>query len=139
MRIRGQFLVAPLGLLLCWGALAQIGGFEGDVKGVDGKPILNAIVKISREDANRAYQSKTDKKGHYFYSGLPFGYYTILVQVDGKEGRRRERRSGAEKRYPVSVDFDLRMTPQELENRIKLEFKRGRVGMVDDPNRADPG
>jgi hypothetical protein len=123
MRVRAQFLVAPLGLLFCCCALAQIGGFEGDVKGADGKPMLNAIVRISREDAKRTYQSKTDKKGHYFYNGVPFGYYTILVQVDGKEiagvnGVRAQRND------PVTVDFDLRITPQEQENRIKLEFKK---------------
>src|ERR1022692_2485107 len=28
---------------------------------------------------------KTVKKGHYFYGGLPLGYYKVTLEVDGKD------------------------------------------------------
>ncbi|HYW43941.1 MAG TPA: carboxypeptidase regulatory-like domain-containing protein [Bryobacteraceae bacterium] len=123
MRIRGQFLVAAAGLLFCWNARAQLAAIEGDVKGADGKAIINATVKFGRQDANRTYQSKTDKKGHYFYSGLPPGFYAVIVQVDGKDiaGVSGIRTQPGD---PLLVNFDLRNPPQEQESRIKLELKK---------------
>ncbi len=68
---------------LCWG---QTAAFEGDVKGEDGKPMAKVMVHLSRTDIKGEYKVNTDKKGHYYYGGLPpSGVFKIWVEVDGKE------------------------------------------------------
>jgi tetratricopeptide (TPR) repeat protein len=66
----------------CWG---QTTAFEGDVKGEDGKPLVKVPVHLDRKDIKGNYKVNTDKKGHYYYGGLPIGTYKIWVEVDGKE------------------------------------------------------
>jgi tetratricopeptide (TPR) repeat protein len=66
----------------CWG---QTTAFEGDVKGEDGKPLVKVAVHLDRKDIKGNYKVNTDKKGHYYYGGLPIGTYKIWVEVDGKE------------------------------------------------------
>src|ERR1700680_489699 len=81
-----RFAIAiPFTLLFsfaCWG---QTTAFEGDVKGVDGKPMVKVMVHLDRKDIKGNYKVNTDKKGHYYYGGLPIGTYKIWVEVDGKE------------------------------------------------------
>ena len=62
---------------------AQVSSIEGDVKGDDGLPLKGAMIKLDRQDIKGHYQVKTDKKGHYFYGGLPLGVYNISIEVDG--------------------------------------------------------
>jgi hypothetical protein len=88
MNLRNCARAAAALLGLAWIAHAQLTGLEGDVKGMDGRLLANAVVRISRIDVNHNYQVKTDKKGHYFYSGLPTGLYTITVQVTARTLRR---------------------------------------------------
>jgi tetratricopeptide (TPR) repeat protein len=66
-------------------AFAQVSSLEGDVKGEDGAPFKGALVKIDRKDIKGHYQVKTDKKGHYFHTGLPLGTYKLTLEVDGKD------------------------------------------------------
>jgi Flp pilus assembly protein TadD len=83
--LRKLLLVVPITLLFsvaCWG---QTTAFEGEVKGEDGKPVKDAVVHIERKDIKGSYKVKTDKKGHYYYGGLPIGTYRISVEMDGKE------------------------------------------------------
>ena len=82
---RKLLFAIPVTLLFsvaCWG---QTTSLEGDVKGEDGKPIQNAVVKIDRKDIKGSYKTKTDKKGHYFHAGLPIGTYRVAVEVDNQE------------------------------------------------------
>ena len=65
-------------------ASAQVSGMEGTVLDPDGKPIVNAVVKIERQDIKGNYNVKTDKKGHWGHYGLPLGTYVITLEVDGK-------------------------------------------------------
>ena len=75
-----------LGIVLFAAAgLAQVSSLEGDVKGLDGAPLKGALIKIDRLDIKGHYQVKTDKKGHYFYGGLPLANYKITLEVDGKD------------------------------------------------------
>jgi len=84
--LRKTLLVAPLTILFSAACLAQsTTAFEGIVKGLDGQPVKGAVVKITRTDIKGNYNTKTDKKGHYFYGGLPKGTYKISVEIDGKE------------------------------------------------------
>jgi tetratricopeptide (TPR) repeat protein len=83
--LRRLAIAIPLTLLLsvaCWG---QTTAFEGDVKGEDGKPLAKVPIHIDRIDIKGSYKVNTDKKGHYYYGGLPLGTYKIWVEVDGKE------------------------------------------------------
>jgi tetratricopeptide (TPR) repeat protein len=92
---------------LAMSAFAQITTVEGIVKGADGKPVQNAQIKIDRTDIKGSYKTKTDKKGHYIYMGLPMGTYDIAVlvedkQVDGAKGVRTKPGD------PIPVNFDLK-------------------------------
>ena len=83
--LRKTRLAAPALLLfsaLCWG---QTTAFEGDVRGEDGKPLVKVVIHLDRKDIKGSYKVNTDKKGHYYYGGLPIGTYKIWVEVDGKE------------------------------------------------------
>src|SRR5258708_4375694 len=94
-RLKTAALSAVAFLFFASAAFAQVSSLEGDVKGEDGAPLKGALVKIDRKDIKGHYQVKTDKKGHYFHTGLPLGQYKITLEVDGKDvdtvdGVRRE-------------------------------------------------
>src|SRR5258705_13203689 len=79
-----SLIALPLTLLFSVACLAQTTALEGDVKGEDGKPLKDALVKIERKDIKGNYKVKTDKKGHYYYGGLPIGTYRPTVEGDGR-------------------------------------------------------
>ncbi len=90
----------------CWG---QTTAFEGNVKGEDGKPMVKVTVHLDRKDIKGSYKVNTDKKGHYYYGGLPIGTYKIWLEVDGKE---RDVVDGARSGLGDAkvIDFDLSKT-----------------------------
>src|ERR1043166_2855807 len=85
---------------------AQVTTIEGIVKGADGKPLEKAQVKIIRTDIKANYDTKTDKKGHYLYMGLPLGNYNVELYVEGK---KVDAMNGVRTRLgdPLPVNFDL--------------------------------
>jgi tetratricopeptide (TPR) repeat protein len=85
IRLRTVVLSAATLLLLASAAVAQVSSIEGDVKDQTGQPLKGALVKIDRIDIKGHYQVKTDKKGHYFHTGLPLGRYKVTLEVDGKD------------------------------------------------------
>ena len=85
MKFRNLVVAAAGACLLALTSFAQITAIEGDVKGEDGSPAVKAQVKIVRTDIKGSYKCETNKKGHYFYNGLPLGTYNITVEVGGKE------------------------------------------------------
>ncbi|MBS1857921.1 MAG: tetratricopeptide repeat protein [Acidobacteria bacterium] len=106
MKFRNLAVAATGALLLALSAFAQITAIEGDVKGEDGNPAVKATVKITRTDIKGNYKCQTNKKGHYFYNGLPLGMYNIAVEIDGKEmdGVNNVRTRLGD---PIPVNFDL--------------------------------
>ncbi len=85
MKYRNVALPA-MGILFCaLTGFAQTSSMEGDVKAEDGSKLKGALIKIDRQDIKGHYEVKTDKKGHYFYGGLPLGKYKITLDVDGKD------------------------------------------------------
>jgi tetratricopeptide (TPR) repeat protein len=109
MTLRNLALAASgLALFACV-ALAQQGSMEGMVKGPDGKPMIGAMVKIDRTDIKAHYQVKTDKKGHYFHAGLPYGIYNVSIDVDGKDQvvQQGVRIPVPNSSDPVNVPIDL--------------------------------
>jgi len=74
-------------LTLACVAFAQSGMsyLEGNVKGVDGKPLQGAVLKLERTDGGAKYEVKTDKKGHWMQAGISLGgVFTVSVLVYGK-------------------------------------------------------
>jgi tetratricopeptide (TPR) repeat protein len=98
-------LIVPVSLMFAVTGWGQTAAFEGTVKGADGKPVQGAQVKIERQDVKGSYSVKTDKKGHYFYGGLPLGPYKILVAVDGQD--RDSALVHTKIGETVDTDFDL--------------------------------
>jgi tetratricopeptide (TPR) repeat protein len=112
MKFRSVALSAVGILAVSFSLLAQITAVEGVVKGTDGKPVQGAKILLVRTDIKGNYNTKTDKKGHYIYMGLPYGKYDISVEIDGKmvdQQRGVQTRPGD----PQPVDFDLKATQQE--------------------------
>jgi Tfp pilus assembly protein PilF len=106
MKFRNLILATAGLLFFGFTSLAQITAIEGDVKADDGKPLVGAVVKIDRYDITAHYKTKTDKKGHYFYNGLPLGNYNVTIEVDGKDV---DQQKGVRSRLgdPTNVSFDL--------------------------------
>jgi len=111
MKFRSLGLAAGMALL-AGSAFAQITTIEGIAKDPTGKPIDKAEVQITRTDIKGNYKTKTDKKGHYLYMGLPMGTYTIDLYVDGKKMdsvAKVQTRPGD----PIPVNFDLKAAAQD--------------------------
>jgi tetratricopeptide (TPR) repeat protein len=94
-------------MLLAFTALAQTNSMEGDIKGTDGKPLIGAWVKIDRTDIKASYKVKTDKKGHYFHAGLPYGVYNVAVEVDGKDVQFAQGARLGGTAEPLNISQDL--------------------------------
>jgi hypothetical protein len=63
---------------------AQASGIEGKVRGVDGRPLQGAEVRIERNDKTGPRVTiQTDAKGRYVSSALPTGTYKISVIENG--------------------------------------------------------
>jgi tetratricopeptide (TPR) repeat protein len=104
--LRKLLMIVPLAALFAVAGLAQTAAIEGNVTGPDGKPLQGAMIKIERQDVKGNYNVKTDKKGHYFYGGLPLGQFKVSVVIDGQE---RDFVTGVRGRPGESaqVNFDL--------------------------------
>jgi len=84
-RLKTAALFAAALFVFACTAFAQVASLEGDVKDQTGQPLKGALVKIDRQDVKGHYQVKSDKKGHYFHTGLPLGTYKVTLEVDGKD------------------------------------------------------
>ena len=82
--LRKLLIGVPVTLLFSAACFAQMTIIEGDVKGEDGKPFKDAVIKIDRQDMKGNYNTKSDKKGHYIYTGIPKGKYTVTIEVEGR-------------------------------------------------------
>ena len=112
MTFRNLVVAGAGACLLALTSYAQITAIEGMVKSVNGTPAVGAVVKIVRTDIKGNYVCKADKKGHYFYNGLPLGTYTVSVEVDGKQ---MDTVNGVRTRLgdPITQDFDLQRVAKE--------------------------
>jgi tetratricopeptide (TPR) repeat protein len=117
-RLRTVALSAATLLLFASAAVAQVSSLEGDVKDQNGAPLKGALVKIDRIDIKGHYQVKTDKKGHYFHTGLPLGSYKLTLEVDGKDvdNVNNVRTKLGES---TSIDFNMKETMQRSQSLAK--------------------
>lgn len=111
-RLRPSILITSLGLVAACSAWAQTTTLEGDVKDPNGAPLKGAVIQLNRTDIKGHYQVKSDKKGHWLYTGLPMGKYDISCEVDGKQ---MDQVKGVQSKYgdATVVDFDLRKVQQQ--------------------------
>lgn len=111
-RLRQQLSYAGLVVVFACSAWAQTTTLEGNVKDPSGQPLKGAVVKLDRTDIKGHYQVKSDKKGHWLYTGLPFGTYDVSCEVDGKV---MDAVKGVKSKYgdSVTVDFDLAKVAQQ--------------------------
>ena len=85
---------------------AQASGIEGKVRGVDGRPLQGAEVRIERNDKTGAPVTiQTNAKGSYASSALPTGTYKISVVENGKVKSNVTVKTAGE---PARVDFNLK-------------------------------
>ena len=87
-------------------ASAQNCSIQGAVKGMDGKPLAGATVKIERTDAKaRTIDLNSDAKGNYVATGLPVGTFKVgaYSKTNGKEIGGITTKSGS----AVTVDLNL--------------------------------
>jgi tetratricopeptide (TPR) repeat protein len=86
---------------------AQTSTLQGDVKGTDGQPLKGAMIVLDRTDIKGHYQVKTDKHGHWLYTGLPMGTYNVSCMVDGKVADSVKGVKGGYGDDNPPVNFDL--------------------------------
>jgi tetratricopeptide (TPR) repeat protein len=129
MKFRNLALATAGMLFLAFTSLAQITALEGDVKGEDGKPLVGAVIKIVRTDIKGNYTVKTDKKGHFFYNGLPIGFYNVSVEVDGKEADGRNGVKTSLGGIPPLV-FDLQARTRERASMQAAAEKAAQTGQL---------
>src|ERR1700685_1535649 len=108
-RLRRSLLFLGFVVFVAGSAWAQTTTLEGDVKGPDGQPLKGAVIVLDRTDIKGHYQVKSDKKGHWLYTGLPYGKYDISCTVDGK---LMDKVTNVQSKYgdSTTVDFDLQKT-----------------------------
>ncbi len=118
MRLKTAALSAAALLIFASAAFAQVSSIEGDVKSEDGTPYKGALVKIERKDIKGHYQVKSDKKGHYFHTGLPLGTYKLVLEVEGKDvdmvDNVRTKLGDS-----TVIDFDLRKNKEKQQSLAK--------------------
>jgi tetratricopeptide (TPR) repeat protein len=131
MKFRNLAVAAAATAMLALTSFAQITTIEGDVKGEDGKPIDKAQVKIVRTDIKGNYETKTNKKGHYLYMGLPMGTYDVQVLVDGKvrDGQKGVRTRPGD---PIPVNFDLHAAQADAATQQQQMQKAVETGQLTD-------
>jgi tetratricopeptide (TPR) repeat protein len=112
-RFQRPFLLGGLVFLAACSAWAQTTTLEGDIKDENGQPLKDkgAVIVLDRTDIKGHYQVKSGKKGHWLYTGLPFGKYDVILQIDGKV---IDKVAGVQTKYGDStpVDFDLQKAKQ---------------------------
>ncbi|HTX33980.1 MAG TPA: tetratricopeptide repeat protein [Bryobacteraceae bacterium] len=118
-------------LALSFPLLAQITAIEGVVKGADGKPVQGAKIKIVRTDIKGNYDTKTDKKGHYIYMGLPMGKYDVNVEMDGKMVDQ-QKGVATHPGDPIPVSFDLKADNQQNASKQAEMQKAVETGQISD-------
>jgi tetratricopeptide (TPR) repeat protein len=118
MKLRNLVLASAGLLVLAFTSLAQVTAIEGDVKGADGQPLQKAVIDIVRTDIKGHYPTKTDKKGHYIYTGLPIGTYNVTLIIDGKEA---DSVKGVKTHPGDPIRNDFNMKAAKAENSSKQE------------------
>ena len=113
--------------------MAQVRIFRGKVTDDKNQPIARATVIIQGIDVkSRTYTIKTDKKGTYFYMGLPDGVYHVAARAQGfspayqtniKATVQEERVIDLQLKPGPDQKLPFEMTPEEYE-KLKADAAR---------------
>ena len=111
-QLRRMLLTGGFFFLLACSAWAQTTTLEGQVKGPDGQPYKGAVIDLTRTDIKGHYSVKSDKKGHWLYTGLPYGKYDITCSINGQVV---DKINGVQSKYGESteINFDGAKAAQE--------------------------
>jgi len=122
-------------LFLSSAAFGQTGAIAGKVKGEDGSPLKDALVKIERTDIKGNYKVKTNKKGEYFHAGLPLGMYNVAVEVNGQmvDNVRGVKTTLGD---PVEINFDLAKQVAQRQAQQAAMQQAAESGKLDEKNEA---
>src|SRR6476646_2093190 len=115
---------------------------EGVVRGPDGKVLRDAEVRVEQKGNKSVVTTKTDSRGHYFYSRLSPGVYTVSVVLDGAvKSSLNVQTTTTNSR----IDFDLKpAAAKKVKHYVWVDAKTGtHMGSgwveVDDAGNAAPG
>ncbi len=110
-----------LALVLIFAApsFAQNRIIRGKVLSDKQEPVANAQITIQGMDIKREYKVKTDKKGEYFYMGIPSGMYRVVVRAQGFEPdfQQNVRPALGEE---TTIDFNLQ--PGDMSRKLAFEL-----------------
>jgi Carboxypeptidase regulatory-like domain len=115
---------------------------EGVVRGPDGKLLKDAEVRLEQKGNKSVVTTKTDSRGHYFYSRLSPAVYTVNVLLDGAV------KSSVNVKTTTTnsrIDFNLKpAVAKRVKHYVWVDAKTGtHMGSgwveVDDAGRGAPG
>ncbi len=101
---------------------AQTGAIEGNVIGLDGKPMVGVQVQLDRKDIKQHFETKTDKNGHYFHTGIPSGLYRISLWQNGAEITFHDN-VRVDFGEPTKHDFNLKADQEAIQKSMPKELK----------------
>ena len=115
--LTSTFVVAP-------NALAQVAPLEGNVVGIDGRPLRGAEIRLEGKDKSGApITNITGSRGQYLFRELPAGLYKLSIVQGGAMKFFVNVKMRGEK---ARIDFDFRPS---AEKRIKnYVWVLGRTG-----------
>ncbi|MBV8812774.1 MAG: carboxypeptidase regulatory-like domain-containing protein, partial [Acidobacteriaceae bacterium] len=111
-QLRRSLLLTGFALLAAGCVWAQTTTIEGDVKGANGEGVKGAVIHLTRTDIKGNYEVKSDKKGHWIYTGLPMGKFDITCSINGQVV---DKVNGVQSKYgdPTEVNFDAAKAAQQ--------------------------
>ena len=96
---------------------------EGTVRGSDGKALKDSEVRVEQKGNKSVVTTKTDARGHYSYSRLSPGVYTVSVVLDGavKSSLKVKTTTTNSK-----IDFDLKpAAAKKVKHYVWVDAKTG--------------
>ena len=115
---------------------------EGVVRSPDGKALKDAEIRVEQKGNKSVVTTKTDSRGHYSYSRLSPGVYTVSVVLDGAVKSSVNVKTAANN---SRIDFDLKPAAAEkVKHYVWVPARTGsHMGSgwveVDDAGNAAPG
>src|SRR6476660_3490806 len=115
---------------------------EGTVRGSDGKALKDSEVRVEQKGNKSVVTTKTDARGHYSYSRLSPGVYTVSVVLDGAVKSSLNVKTTTTN---SKIDFDLKpAAAKKVKHYVWVDAKTGtHMGSgwveVDDAGNAAPG
>ena len=92
---------------------------KGKVTNEQGVVVVDAKVEILGMDIKRTYRTKTNKKGEYFYMGIPMGVYRIVIRA---EGYQADSATNVRPTLAEHFELDFELKPGNQETKLSFEM-----------------